>query len=52
MVEEHLVRRARETDPRILSNDRELRRRAAGKAVWLRDLADKAAGRGRRLPSE
>ncbi|WP_324718144.1 hypothetical protein U7230_07750 [Carboxydochorda subterranea] len=52
MVDEYLVCRARETDVHILSNDRELCRRAAGKAVWLRDLVDKAEGRGRRPPSE
>jgi len=52
MVDEYLVCRAREPDIRILSNDRELCDRAAGKAVLLRDLVDEAEGRGRPVPSE
>ncbi len=45
VVDEYLVCRAREPDVRVLSNDRELCRRAAGEAVWLRDLLDEAEGR-------
>ena len=52
MVDEYLVCRAREPDVRVLSNDRELCDRAAGKAVLLRDLVDEAEGRGRPVPSE
>lgn len=52
MVDEYLVCRATETEAPILSNDRELCRRAAGKAVWLRDLVDEAGKTSRRGPSE
>ncbi len=51
MVDEYLLCRARETEARILSNDRELCRRAAGQAVWLRDLVNEAGKTGRE-PSE